>query len=224
MAGGHYNYKQNQLMWLADEIEEDFENDGKYEEEDWDGTMEQDRLEGTTDTQRKIILKEIKSLIKMLRKCAESTKALDYFISGNIGIETYLKKIGKSIPESILISKEYFVDTLFNEMDGKIVVDIPEFKPVVDIAEHIISKEPDFKFYPENEIWYYRSRKDMLKYFCTVNICPTRNGGSMIAPFICNDRYSTGERYTTFIKCYNKYLDRMYDEYVKKFNDEQTKS
>ena len=105
MSGGHYEYMYFKVSELADYIENDFVNDGKYMDEDWSLTpktgmyfdkrpmVECDRLEDATKEERKIILKEIKSLIIDLKKCSKRAKELEWFMSGDTGATSYLERL-----------------------------------------------------------------------------------------------------------------------------------
>jgi hypothetical protein len=100
MSGGHYDYKYFSIALLADDIEKDFINDGKYLEDDYLDTsfgrkkqIEMDYLDHSTDEERKIILDEVKSLISHLKNCAERAKNIEWFLSGDIGVENYVKLI-----------------------------------------------------------------------------------------------------------------------------------
>jgi hypothetical protein len=105
MSGGSYQYKYYRLEELADDIERDFINDGKYMSEDWSGEtnfithkkpmIEHDRIGDTTDDERIVILKEIKSLIEDLRKCSMRSKHLEWYMSGDFGATSYLKRLKK---------------------------------------------------------------------------------------------------------------------------------
>ncbi len=95
MSGGHYDYKHWKLSDLADDIEREFINDGKYIGENWQtGEQEEmDRIEDASDEQRPIILKEVKSLIDDLRKCAIRAKELEWYMSGDTGADSYLERL-----------------------------------------------------------------------------------------------------------------------------------
>lgn len=102
MSGGHYDYLYHRLDELADYIEGDFINDGKYTDEDWSAEMdfygrrpdrEYDRLEDATPEERAIILEEIKSLIKDLRRCSIRAKELEWYMSGDTGATSYLNRL-----------------------------------------------------------------------------------------------------------------------------------
>ena len=100
MSGGHYNYKYHQIDDLAEEIEREFENDGKYMVEDWSvecfgrkPLIEKDYLGNATPEQKSEILSEINSLVITLKDAAFRAKELEWFMSGDTGFESYLKRI-----------------------------------------------------------------------------------------------------------------------------------
>jgi len=102
MSGGHYDYLYHRLDELADNIEGDFVNDGKYVGEDWSAKRdfydkpperEFDRLDDATPEQKIEILAEIRSLIKDLRKCAIRAKELEWYMSGDTGATSYLTRL-----------------------------------------------------------------------------------------------------------------------------------
>jgi len=92
MSGGHYDYQYTRLYSLADDIERDFLNDGIVKSE-YEKSGTYDYLSDATAKQKGIILKEVKNLIKDLRKCAGRVKALEWYTSGDFGAESYLKAI-----------------------------------------------------------------------------------------------------------------------------------
>lgn len=101
MSGGHYNYKYHQIDDLAEEIEREFENDGKYMTEDWSANVsygtrqmrEADHFDGATPEQKEEILAEINSLVAILKDAAFRAKELEWFMSGDTGFESYLKRL-----------------------------------------------------------------------------------------------------------------------------------
>lgn len=101
MSGGHYDYKYSQVNDLADDIEKDFLNDGKYTETDWNTpsdyserkTTEHDRIGDATPEERIKILAEVKSLITDLQKCSFRAKELEWYMSGDTGATSYLERL-----------------------------------------------------------------------------------------------------------------------------------
>lgn len=95
MSGGHYDHKYFKLEELADDIERDFLKDGKYMAEDWSTRkmVEHDRLEDANDEQREEILKEIRSLQLELRRCSFRARELEWYMSGDTGVESYLERL-----------------------------------------------------------------------------------------------------------------------------------
>jgi len=99
MSGGAYDYKYYRLDELADDIERDFLNDGKYDVEPypWDESDDgkRDRISDANEEQRPIILKEIKNLIQDLRDCSKRAKEIEWYMSGDTGAESYLERLDK---------------------------------------------------------------------------------------------------------------------------------
>ena len=104
MSGGHYDYKYYQLNYLADDIESDFINDGKYMADDYSvpagfrgerPQKEYDRLADATPEQKILIIQEAKQLIEDLRKCSDRARELDYLMGGDTGATTYLERLNK---------------------------------------------------------------------------------------------------------------------------------
>ena len=103
MGGGHYEYKYHTIDDLAEEIDREFENDGKYMSEDWSAErlgreipmIEKDHFNGATPEQKEEILNEIKSLVSTLKDVAFRAKELEWFMSGDTGFESYLNRLNK---------------------------------------------------------------------------------------------------------------------------------
>lgn len=99
MSGGHYSYKYYRLDELADDIERDFVEDGKYREEpySWDENDDgkRDRISDATEEQRPIIIKEVNSLIQDLRDCSKRAKEIEWYMSGDTGANSYLERLEK---------------------------------------------------------------------------------------------------------------------------------
>ena len=102
MSGGHYDYSYSHIDMLADSIEADFLNKGKYMTEDWSvpynqagdrPMIEEDHLNDATEEQKPIILKEVKSLIKDLKDCAKRARELEWYLSGDTGASSYLERL-----------------------------------------------------------------------------------------------------------------------------------
>jgi len=96
MSGGAYDYKYYRLDELADDIERDFLEDGKYKSEysyDEDDDGIRDRIGDATEEQRPIILREIRSLIQDLRDCSRRAKEIEWYMSGDTGADSYLKRL-----------------------------------------------------------------------------------------------------------------------------------
>jgi hypothetical protein len=105
MSGGHYEYAYAKIEYLADDIKKEFARDGKYMGEDWScpsagfsrdrPMIEKNYFDDATPEQRKILLKEIRSLIKDLYQCSKRAKALEWFMSSDTGIESYIEELNE---------------------------------------------------------------------------------------------------------------------------------
>ena len=102
MSGGSFDYGYFKVQMLADEIENMFVNDGKYQGEDCihDGfskrpMVEYDRIEDATPEERELILNEVNKLIKDLNNCAKRAKELEWYMSGDTGATSYLERLKK---------------------------------------------------------------------------------------------------------------------------------
>ena len=103
MSGGHYDYDYFKVQMLADAIEHDFLNDGKFMQEDWSADtdfrtgkkpmVEADYLADATEEERPLILAEIRSLIADLKRDAFRAKELEWLLSGDTGCTSYLKRL-----------------------------------------------------------------------------------------------------------------------------------
>lgn len=102
MSGGQWDYKQNQLGYLANEIEHTFKDQGKYIDKDydiplpWNGKRpdkKHDYLEGITEEDRKKVLFEVLDIVTQLRNLELRIKNLDWYLSRDDSLETYLKEL-----------------------------------------------------------------------------------------------------------------------------------
>ena len=98
MSGGSLDYTYQRLNDLADNIERLFLNDGKYKDDylnHYDDDGERDRIGDASPGQRVIILAEVRQLILDLRRDSERAKALEWYLSGDLGATSYLKRLNE---------------------------------------------------------------------------------------------------------------------------------
>ena len=103
MSGGHFDYQYYRIEKLADNIEREFINDGKYIGDDWEDDrpyyskprkeIEYDRLEDASPEERELILTEIRLLIPLLRNCSKRAKELEWYLSGDTAATSYLERL-----------------------------------------------------------------------------------------------------------------------------------
>lgn len=86
MSGGYFNYSEYGLVTILEDLEEYSENDFKYT---CDG-VEYDRLEGCGD-KREEVKNKILNIMDNLRSSYNDLKRLDNFLSGDHGVDKFLK-------------------------------------------------------------------------------------------------------------------------------------
>lgn len=110
MSGGHYDYIYFKLDELADMIERDFVNGGKYEDEDWSISQDDlwkyptnrrpkiwvDPFAHDTQENKEKLYKEVKNLIKSLKRDSRRAKYLDWLMSGDHSLSSYIEVINKT--------------------------------------------------------------------------------------------------------------------------------
>ena len=80
MSGSRYRYQYHSLQNLADDIEDDL------------GEMRGDDFYHPSPENKQIV-KNAEKLIKNLRKLAQEARALEWYRSGDYGVESYFKEL-----------------------------------------------------------------------------------------------------------------------------------
>lgn len=80
MSGGSLDYGYYNVHILADEIDRKFADDNAM-------------LDDVDAKSKKEILREVESLCRLLRNCGDRARNLEWFLSGDIGVDTYIKRI-----------------------------------------------------------------------------------------------------------------------------------
>lgn len=96
MSGGHFNYKQYQLGYMADEIEELIlknDDDGKNE---WGDTIGHHYEKDT--------IIEFMKAVELLRKAQVYVQRIDWLVSGDDGEDSFHKRLANDLNQ--LGSKE----------------------------------------------------------------------------------------------------------------------
>lgn len=93
MSGDAYEYARFKIMAIKGAIEVDFVNKGKYicEYEGKEKHHLKDR--GATRSQQIVIINEVSDLINSLDDVARRVNNLEWFMSGDSGVEEYVKQI-----------------------------------------------------------------------------------------------------------------------------------
>jgi hypothetical protein len=93
MSGGHYDYARFKIMAIRGAIEADFVNKGKFvcEYEGREKHHLKDR--GAKIGHQRIIVNEISDLLNSLDDVARRVNNLEWFMSGDSGVEEYINQI-----------------------------------------------------------------------------------------------------------------------------------
>jgi len=82
MSGGHYDYGYSRIESLLESIEEDYKS-GKIIRDD------------ISKQQEFRLIQEINDLIAAMSNISQRAKALEWYMSGDYGIESYIKKLNE---------------------------------------------------------------------------------------------------------------------------------
>jgi len=82
MSGGHYDYGYSRIDSLIESIEEDYKS-GKIIRDD------------ISKQQEFRLIQEINDLIAAMSNVSQRARALELYMSGDYGIESYIKKLNE---------------------------------------------------------------------------------------------------------------------------------
>ena len=106
MSGGHFNYDQNRIGYIADEIEIEIERNGRgpqtrqeYIEETWlDDEDYEEYLENFNDYKHSdAVIEKFKEAVKILRMAEVYAQRVDWYLSGDDGEESFLERLNKEL-------------------------------------------------------------------------------------------------------------------------------
>jgi hypothetical protein len=89
MSGGHYDYLYYRMIELAERIEEELANNGKYIN-DYDQN-EHDLFENIKESVKLETLKYMKVLAVGLREMSEKARQLEFAMEGDTSFEDFIK-------------------------------------------------------------------------------------------------------------------------------------
>jgi hypothetical protein len=82
MSGGHWNYKQYTIQYLAEDIESDLKEDTIHE-----------MLEDEEENDAALVKSEVEEIILGLKNLSDRVHELDKFVCGDSSMKTYLERI-----------------------------------------------------------------------------------------------------------------------------------
>lgn len=93
MSGGHFDYNQYKIGYIADEVEQLIERNGKeipkQYRDDWSGT---NYYEYPPE-----VIEKFKEGVEILRKAQIYAQRIDWLVSGDDGNESFLKRLKEDL-------------------------------------------------------------------------------------------------------------------------------
>jgi len=101
MSGGHFDYDQYKIGYIADKIEQLIENNGKpktkeeLREQSW---IDEEWLERNPEARNhhkypRVVIKRFKEAVNILRQAEIYAHRIDWLLSGDDGEENFLKRL-----------------------------------------------------------------------------------------------------------------------------------
>lgn len=105
MSGGHYNYDQYKIGYIADDIEHEIEKNGKlktkeelkeegYRDPDWYEKYPEDLYHYKYSDE---VIEKFKEAVDILRKAQIYAHRVDWLLSGDDGEESFLKRLEEDL-------------------------------------------------------------------------------------------------------------------------------
>ena len=101
MSGGHFDYKQNQIDWIIEGIEEHLESMGK-EREDVNDPYRREYYskypeERTYHVESEEVQERMRHAIRALKIAKVYAQRVDWYLSGDDGEENFLKRLDEEL-------------------------------------------------------------------------------------------------------------------------------
>ena len=101
MSGGHFDYKQYEIDMIADSIQHELDIQGKelpadirWWNEEWYNEHPEDRFYTTYSPQ---VQEVMRTAVKKLKEAAIYAQRIDWFLSGDDGEESLIKRLSKDL-------------------------------------------------------------------------------------------------------------------------------
>ena len=103
MSGGHFDYKQNQIDWIIEGIEEHLESMGK-EKDDVNNPYMRDFYSKypearTYPVESEEVQKRMRHAIRALKIAKVYAQRVDWYLSGDDGEESFINRLEQSLKE-----------------------------------------------------------------------------------------------------------------------------
>lgn len=103
MSGGHFNYSQDHIRYIADEIEEELERQGKelpkeklYMYGDYYEKYPEEMYYPTYPAE---VQEKMREAVKQLRIAAVYAQRIDWMLSGDDSMESFLERLEKELTD-----------------------------------------------------------------------------------------------------------------------------
>jgi len=93
MSGGHFNYKQYEIGHIADELERYILKCENKVPKDWGDEDENGKYTPYVHEEPEEILNRMKEGLSYLRKAYIFVHEIDYYLSGDIGPESFIRRL-----------------------------------------------------------------------------------------------------------------------------------
>ena len=102
MSGGHFDYNQNKIHYIVEDIEEILERQGKEKEIDWFSLWDKVYYENHPEerfhvTYREDIQAKLKEGIMALKIAAIYAQRIDWYLSGDDGENSFLERLKEDL-------------------------------------------------------------------------------------------------------------------------------
>lgn len=141
MSGGHFNYSQYNLVYLAEEIEELIKSNTDTTKDSYGDTIGRFYEPET--------IEKFKEAVELLMKAKIYVQRIDYLVSGDDGETTFHNRLMEDLPKP---NKKgcYIEEETFGEVYSECVLDIELDILCTYLAEHAIDKKEDCPYWRDN--------------------------------------------------------------------------
>jgi hypothetical protein len=98
MSGGHFNYDQYRLLYMADDIEDIILNNDNEEKDQWG--------DGIGRGYSPDVVERLKKGVRILRQAFVYAHRIDWLLSGNDGEERFIRRLNEELQGQGRVQRE----------------------------------------------------------------------------------------------------------------------